>query len=524
MNNQHTQSPKQSVVIVGGGAAGWLTAALIAAEHRVASNPQIAVTLVESPDVRILGVGEGTWPTMRDTLRKIGIDETTFLRECDASFKQGTCFDGWVNGEQSDRYYHPFSLPAGFFEADIAAWWLSQQPQQQFAELFTTQSALCERALAPKQRATPPYAAVANYGYHLDANKFATLLKRHCVNQLGVVHVEDHIESVSSLDNGDITSVNGRTHGAIEGTLFIDCTGFAARLIGEHYGVPLTPVSNSLKNDTALAVQAPYKDAMQPIASATRSTAQAGGWIWDIGLPSRKGVGYVYASEYTSEQQARETLLAYLANDPTTADVDASAIRKISYIPGYRQTLWQNNCVAVGTSAGFLEPLEASALVMIELSAGMIAQMLPANRQVMDGVAAQFNQVFVTRWQRIIDFLKLHYVLSQRDDTYWQAMRDPTGCSVQLLSWLAQWQTRPPHRNDFIYSEEIFPTASYLFVLFGMGFTSKLDPVRFNGDQLQAAQAAIQHNQMLTQKHCQGLPGNRELLNALCGQPLNQAS
>ena len=296
-------SPLRRIVVVGGGAAGWLTASIIAVTHKHDDN--ISVTLVESPDVSILGVGEGTWPTMRSTLLKIGISEETFLAQCNASFKQGTSFHNWRSDTIEHQYYHPFSLPFRYFESDVAAWWQSYAAEQDFAHAVCSQAALCDHHLAPKQRQTPAYAGIANYGYHLDANKFAALLQKHATTVLGVQHIVDHVDDVVGSSSEPIAAIVGREHGNITGDLFIDCTGFAARLIGQHYGVPLTSCSNVLANDSAIAIQAPYIDSSVDIASTTHSTAQDSGWIWDIGLPSRKGVGYVYSSAHCSEDEAR---------------------------------------------------------------------------------------------------------------------------------------------------------------------------------------------------------------------------
>ncbi|RDV26796.1 tryptophan 7-halogenase [Alteromonas aestuariivivens] len=515
----------RSIVILGGGAAGWLTAGILAAEHNLPDNPNLTITVVESPDISILGVGEGTWPTMRDTLRKLGLNEKTFLKRCDASFKQGTCFNGWVNGQPGDRYYHPFSLPAGFFDTDLFAWWQLHRPAQPFAALFSTQTQLCEQHKAPKQPQTPDFAAVANYGYHLDANKFAEMLREHCLTQLGVGHILDHCDEVLTDNEGYITALSGRQQGQIAADLFVDCSGFAARLIGQHYGEILTPVGHTLMNDTAVAVQAPYKDEHTPIASATHSTADEAGWIWDIGLQHRKGVGYVFSSAFCSEQEAKQRLLNYLANDSSTSRVSEEQIRTIQFTPGYRKHLWVKNCVAIGTSAGFIEPLEASALVMIELSATMLARQLPLTQPAMHGAARHFNTVFSQRWQRIVDFLKLHYVLSQRRDTpYWRAMTDQAACSEQLADWLQQWATRSPSLSDFMFSEEIFPHASYLYILCGMGFPSDIDPMRYTPYKMADVSKIIEKNQQLTRQHLQGLPANRELLQSTFGLIVNHAS
>ncbi|GGW78125.1 tryptophan halogenase family protein [Alteromonas halophila] len=508
-----TTTPVNSIVIAGGGAAGWLTAAIIAAEHNVKDNPALSVTLVESPDVRILGVGEGTWPTMRDTLRKIGIDERTFMLECDASFKQGTSFNRWHRNNAADTYYHPFDLPAGFFEADIAAWWQHHRPDAAFADLFSTQVMLCQQHRAPKQPHTPGYAAVANYGYHLDANKFADLLKRHCTENLGVRHIREHIDAIETDEADNITALVGK-HQRIDGELFVDCTGFAARLIGQHYGIEQTPVEQSLCNNCALAVQAPYVSDEVPIASATLSTAQSCGWIWDIGLPHRKGVGYVHSAAHCDTDEAAKTLLAYLNADEKTASVREDAIREIRFTPGYRQKTWVNNCVAVGTSAGFFEPLEASALVMIELSASHIARQLPSTMTAMAATSRHFNQVFNAKWQRIIDFLKLHYVLSRREDSqYWRDMRDLSSASLQLQDWLTQWRERPASLNDFMYNDEIFPLASYQYILYGMQFTGTLRQPASRTDA--QTEHFLKLNEQRKQQQRSGLPENRAFINAL---------
>ena len=225
------------VVIVGGGSAGWLTAAVIAAEHGGKSDTGLQVTVVESPDVAPIGVGEGTWPTMRDTLRAIGVLESDFIRECDASFKQGSRFDGWVDGTEADRYYHPFVLPFGYTEANLVAGWSARHPNRPFAGVVSFQPHLCARNRAPKQASTPEYAAVANYAYHLDAGKFSLFLRKHCTERLGVTHISDHVVDVVADESGDIASLQLKDHGVIPGDLFVDCTGMQALLIGQHFDI-----------------------------------------------------------------------------------------------------------------------------------------------------------------------------------------------------------------------------------------------------------------------------------------------
>jgi tryptophan 7-halogenase len=504
------------VIIVGGGSAGWLTAGVIAAEHRANSPSGLQVILVESPGVNPIGVGEGTWPTMRDTLRRIGVSETDFLRECDASFKQGSKFAGWVTGREDDHYYHPFVLPQGYTETDLVSQWQARHPDVPFAYLVSFQPHLCERHKAPKQAATPEFAAVANYAYHLDAGKFGEFLKRHCVEKLGVRHVLDHVTGINPADGGDIASLETAAHGKLDGDLFIDCTGFSSLLLGQHYGIPFVSRKNVLFNDTALAVQVPYGAEDSPVASQTLSTAQAGGWIWDIGLPTRRGVGHVYSASHASEEEAERALRSYIEQTAGPAAARAASPRKISFDPGHRATFWHRNCVAVGISAGFIEPLEASALALIELSAAMISDEMPATRDEMEIIARRFNDWFSYRWDRIIDFLKLHYVLSRRQDSaFWIDNRRSEAIPERLLELLSLWRHQPPSRYDFHRIEEIFPSASYQYVLYGMGFRPEGRPTTRKSNDAALADRYFRETAALTAKMLAGLPTNRELLSHL---------
>jgi tryptophan 7-halogenase len=214
----------QRIVIVGGGTAGWLSACLLAAQRS-----DLSVTLVEAPNIPTIGVGEGTWPTMRETLAKIGVPEAEFLRECDASFKQGSRFDGWLDGSATDSYLHPFTPPPSDEMRDLLSAWKHSAPESPFAAAMTSQFAACANNLAPRQRTMPDYAGALNYGYHLDAGRFATLLARHATTRLGVTHISDEVTGIIPTDNGDIAELQLRNHPTVQGDLFIDCSGIAAR-------------------------------------------------------------------------------------------------------------------------------------------------------------------------------------------------------------------------------------------------------------------------------------------------------
>lgn len=497
----------RKVVVLGGGSAGWLVAGLLASQH-----PELHITLIESSDVPIIGVGEGTWPSMRDTLRRIGLSELAFIRECQVAFKQGSRFDGWRHGgagAQADRYYHPFMLPVGHGDADLPQAWWSTHPQRPFADLVSPSVQVCEAGRAPKQVQTPEFAAVANYAYHFDAGRFGQMLRTHACEKLGVQHVVDHVDAVLCLENGDVTALKTREHGDIGAELFIDCSGLTSRLIGQHFGVPMKSEREVLFNDAALPVQVPYARADAPLATCTIATAWAKGWIWDIGLPSRRGVGCVFSRSHASEDEAHAALQAYL--DATGAPADRPAPRTLRYEPGYRQQFWVRNCVAIGLSSGFIEPLEASALALVELSAQRLCDELPMTRTSMDAVAQRFNDDFGYRWARVIDFLKLHYALTQRDDSdYWRAHRDPATWPERLRQLLPMWRLRPPARHDFGRIDEVFPSASYHYVLYGMGFRPEYIPlseVKLREAHHCFDEAARQAGRMVA-----GLPGHRSLI------------
>ena len=504
----------RSVIVLGGGTAGWLAAATLAAEFD-SSRGGVSVTLVESADVATIGVGEGTWPSMRSTLLKIGISESDFIRQCSASFKQGTSFTGWLRGA-GERYYHPFSLPEAYSEINLAEYWLVYRDRVRFAEAVTPQVRVCEAHKAPKQIATPEYAFNLNYGYHLDAGKFATLLRDHAIDNLGVDHVVDHVTGVRAHPNGDIAAVNCRHSGNLSADLFVDCSGFASLLLGQHYGIPFVEKKQVLFNDTALAVQVPYADAEAPIASTTMATAQKAGWIWDIGLPTRRGTGYVYASSFISEDEAMAELAAYLAATGAGAAIDDLAVRKITINPGHRACFWHRNCVAIGMSAGFIEPLEASALVLVELGARMLAEHMPENRQMMDRVSRKYNERFLSRWRQVIGFLKLHYALSQRTDTaYWVENRARSSLPEDLAESLELWRHRAPWHKDESHVDEMFPSASYQYILYGMNFATESPASRRRAFAREEKQARdlFARNAAKTDKLLKNLPSNRELIN-----------
>ena len=489
------------VVILGGGTAGWLSACYIAA--KLTQSREVSVTVIDAPDIPPIGVGEGTWPTMRQTLSEIGLDEADVLRSCDASLKQGTRFDGWVSGGDGDRYYHPFTPPPDGNPGDLIAAWNSVGGP--FAYAVSSQPAACDAKLAPRQSSMPPYSGALNYAYHLDAAKLAARLANHAVSSLGVTHLREEVVGVEAAPNGDIAAL--KTHGgkAISGDLFIDCSGHSALLIERHCRAKWIDRSEALANDRALAVQVPVEPD-SPIESQTISTAHEAGWIWDIALPTRRGVGCVYSSRFMTDERADAVLRDYVGKG--AKDLNP---RLLSFKTGHREEFWRGNCLAIGLSAGFIEPLEASAIVLIELSLRAVIDNFPANRASMTLQARRFNELFRTRWDRIVDFLKLHYFLSQRDEPYWVAQRDPATVSPRLSELLQLWSDQPPSAYDFPLVDEIFPSASHQYVYYGMGGAVP--------SNLPAATEQMRRQLCQVEQRTRGLlaalPSNRALLNSV---------
>jgi len=505
----------QQVVIVGGGAAGWLTASLLAAElnydeGNALAQPKVVITLLESPDVQIIGVGEGTWPSMRHSLQKIGLSETEFLIACDASFKQGSEFYHWHGGGRG-YYLHPFTLPAGYPEQNLAAHWLPFANEVSFAEAVCPQQKLVQLGLAPKQISTAEYSFINNYGYHLNAGKFTQLLQRHAISKLGVVYQQAHIETIENHPDGRVAAVVSKDGQRFSGDLFIDCSGQQSLLLGQHLNVPWVSQQQVLFNNRALAIQVAYNDENAAIASCTKATAQQAGWIWDIALPSRRGIGHVFAAGFCSTSDAEQALQRYLDQQPELAKAQVADARLIQFESGYRARCFEKNVVAIGMAAGFIEPLEASALALVEWTAKSLAAMLPGDLSVLPVMANRLNAGFTQHWQQIIEFLKLHYVLSQRDDhDYWRLHRNNSTCPANLTELLQLWRYQPASPADIRQAEQLFPAASYLYVLMGMGLNCQYHVGK--SSLLHKARTLFQENQKKTAAMQAVLPGNRELL------------
>ncbi len=498
---------RRKVLIVGGGTAGWLTACYLANTLGTAKTGGVDIALIESPEIGIIGVGEGTFPTIRATLKAIGIDEATFLRECHATFKQGILFPDWR--AKGETYFHPFDPP--FYnreEVDLVPYWLLQDADKRlpFAEAVTFQKPVADARRAPKWRHDRDYDGPLNYAYHFDAVRFAGLLSRHG-QAMGVRHLTGTVRDVRLSEDGGIAAIDTPEHGDLSADFFIDCTGFRSELIGKALKVPFRPVRSTLFADRAVTAQVPYARADAPLASYTVSTAHEAGWTWDIGLNSRRGIGYVYSSDHATDEQAEQTLRAYIGPGDY-------AVRHIRFEAGYRERHWVKNCLCVGLSGGFLEPLESTGIVLIESAINKFAEFFPYDGPV-NVSAAMFNDLITTRYETIIGFLKLHYCLSQRDEPFWRDNAAAETIPERLKDLLARWAYRPPSRFDFIIDNESFAHFSYQYILYGMDFRTDFAAARASFNDSEKAERLFADLRGFGQNATRQLPDHRALIEAV---------
>jgi len=508
----------RQLVIVGGGTAGWLTAACLARTLASVAPGGIDIVLVESPEIPTIGVDEGTLPGIQRTLQGIGLHEANFMRDSGATFKQGVRFVNWQHNPGSagrNHYFHPFhGSHTGAGGLNLLPYWLlGLTPGVQLDEAVTVQKWIADRALAPKCRGEADFAGPLSYAYHFDTTSFARTLRSAAI-QHGVRHLTDTVQGVEIDAAGTIISLETCEHGRITGDLFIDCSGFRAQLIGRTLGMPLKSCLSTLFCDRAVVMQVPYSRSDAPLASCTISTAQEAGWTWDIGLDARRSVGYVYSSCHSSDERAEQILRRYIG-----PACKGRSPRLLRFEAGYRETSWYGNCVAVGLASGFFEPLEATEIGFVEGAASLLARLFPWHGE-FETAARQFNRIMRQRYERVLDFLKMHYCLTARTDTgFWRDNTRPDTIPASLQERLESWRYRAPEELDFDSNVETFAPASWQFVLYGMGYNTDLGAqASIYTDYEQAARefAAIRAD---AERMSEKLPAHRELIQQIYQLP-----
>lgn len=502
----------KSVIIVGGGTAGWITAGYLAQTLATQKAEGVAITLIESADIGSLGVGEGTFPTIRRTLKRLGIDEADMLRECDATLKQGAKFVNWRStpGQRAHNHYmHPFAVTQARGDLDLLPYWLLGVAGDDinWDEVNTVQKFISDRNYAPKRIVDPDFTGPLNYAYHFDAIKLGAFLRKHVIG-MGVKHITDTVDTVELDERGYISGVMTRGNGTLSADLYVDCTGFRAELIGKAMQAPYKSCRDVLFCDSALAIQVPYDRPDAPIPSYTISTAQESGWTWDIGLHQRRGIGHAFSSDHTNDARAEEVLRTYIG-----PAAEGTELRKFKFNAGFREINWSRNCVAIGLSSGFFEPLEATGIIFAEVAAVMLANLFPWGGDY-EPAARQFNELMLKRYQRARDFIKLHYCLSERRDTeFWRDNVSAHTIPDSLKELLERWRNRPPEPIDIDANVDIFSEVSWQYVLYGMGYKTDLSAKAGVFKFYEEARAEFADIRRQADYALTVLPTNRDLIN-----------
>lgn len=445
----------KKIVIAGGGTAGWMTAALLS---RSLGRAGFEVVLVESPSIPPIGVGEATVPSFMNFNRLLGIDERDLLKKIKGTYKLGILFDGWEKGDKD--YIHGFGAlgdqAAGLPFYHYWFRWLKNNPDANLEDVcICPSSARKNRFMHPDPKFSP---VLGGFGYalHIDAGLYANYLKDYSVAR-GISHIRANINQVNlNQQTGFIESLNLDDGRILDGDFFIDCTGFRSLLLGEALQVPFVSWKQWLKCDRAQVVATTLnQDNFVPY---TRATAHKAGWQWRIPLQHRIGNGLVYSSEHMEDAEAQSLLLKQIDSEPLTEP------RMLSFEAGMRERFWEKNCVAVGLSSGFLEPLESTSIHVIQTTIQRLISLFP-NSETNNLMAKRFNQQAAFEMEKIRDFIILHYCINRREEPFWETLRNMT-LPESLLEKVELFR-----KTGFMHNEQgdLFTEANWISVLIGQG-------------------------------------------------------
>ena len=424
-------SAQHHFVILGGGTAGWMAACLVAKRW-----PQHQVTVVESPDIGIIGVGEGSTPQLKAFFETIGLAEFEWMPKCNATYKAGISFHRWSERPGFESYFHPFHTQLdGFTEPQFALHTRARRTGRDVCahpDRFFLPARIAADRRAPVAPGNFPFDI--GYGYHFDAVLVGKTLREHAVGSLGVTHLERTVTEVMLTENGEVEALRTGDDELISGDFFLDASGFRGAIIQKALAEPFRPFAENLFNDRAVAMPTPSEDG--DIRSETRATALSTGWAWKIPLTNRAGNGYVYSSRHLDADAAETELRAHLGL--LDADIET---RHLQMNVGRVERSWVKNCLAVGLSQGFIEPLEATALHIVQATVeGFIEAyekggMSSANAQ-------DFNAVIARRYEGIRDYIVAHYRMNQRSDSdYWRDNAANDALSDNLKAIMTAWFT-----------------------------------------------------------------------------------
>lgn len=509
------------VTIVGGGTAGWLSAAMLGTflnERR--SGPPVEIELIESPRVPTIGVGEATVPGMRSLLERIGLDETQFLLRCNASFKYAVRFDGWnINGPATGKsFYHPFDGP-GYVRGKDPAYHFHRfgrvEGKTDLVDSVLANVALVEACRAPRQEGGKAFEGALRYSYHLDAALFAKYLKEVTLAR-GVRHIVDDVVDVTQDERGYIKSLTLEQGGDHPVEFVVDCTGFHSRILGEALGEPVESWGRQLLCDRALAIQIPHID-QKSLRPCTTATALGAGWVWNLPLFNRVGTGYVYSSTHRTDDEARDEFVSHLESKGYTVDGEPRVIRMNV---GRRPRSWVRNCVGIGLSAGFVEPLEATSIHTISASLRLLAANFP-DAEISDPLIRRFNRLSGELYDNILEFIVMHYVTADREEPFWLAARNEIDVPDRLAENLALWRHMLPSEPD-ITGMQLFSHWSFLGILYAKGYFEDVEFPLEGSVNAEDWRSYYNHVQQQKKNFVAALPDHYTFLNNLRGNAARQ--
>lgn len=489
------QQKKKKIVIAGGGTAGWMTAAALSKLF----GKIIDVTLVESDDIGTVGVGEATIPTLHLFHNLLGISEQEFMRETNATFKLGIGFENWKN--LSLNYLHSFGfLGTDCWAAPFHHFWLKGLQKKMVSDIGD----YCTEHLAARlERFAVIPDADKNYAYHLDATKYAAYLRK-LAELHGAVRVEGKIANVKLREtDGHILSLQMESSNEIEGDLFIDCTGFSALLIEKTLHTGYYDWSHWLPCDRAVAVQTVSDGELIPF---TRSIAHESGWQWRIPLQTRTGNGMVYCSRYWSDDEALNKLSSCLDGEKLNTP------RVIPFKTGTRRKHWNKNCIAIGLSSGFIEPLESTSIHLIQRAIVKLMLLLPKD-EISQASIDDFNKQSLEEFEHIRDFIVLHYHVTDRSDSkFWgfcKKMEIPETLSHRIALFK---ETGRVYKSD----RDLFSESSWVQVMLGQGLLPKsYHPIIDLMDDKELF-AFLESNRADVFKRVEALPMHKSFVRSYC--------
>ncbi len=454
--------PGLKIVILGGGTAGWMAACLMAKRW---TGQGVTISVVESPEIGIIGVGEGSTPQLRAFFRDLGVKEAEWMPACNATYKNGISFHGWSDDPQYPSYFHPFPSPIDAHTAP--AFHFHSYARRRGVDLpatpdrFFLSAKLAERRLAPLPSHNFPFDIA--YGYHFDAYLVGKFLRRHAEGS-GVGHAEGRVTDIALDGEGSITALSLDDGRRIEADFFIDSTGFRGMILQERLGVPFHFYKTNLFNDAAVVMPTPPDPT--GLKSATGAIAMKAGWRWDIPLTNRSGNGYVYCSDFISADAAEEELRAALGL--LGSNVEA---RHLKMKVGRVDRHWEKNCLAVGLSQGFIEPLEATALHLVQATVEGFIETFEKSGLDEAGRRA-FNDRINARFEGVRDYIVCHYQARRRTDTdYWRANAANANRSASLSAMMEVWRKGGDIRDEVRRQDiaKYYTDMSWVCLLGGYG-------------------------------------------------------